>query len=231
MIFPFLVRPFNKLSNTGKLLVLAACFAGYLCITYLLVPIVTVPADLPFVRVNPADLSINVSYQFGFIRCLCGFILGMITYEGFKNNKGKKLLGNGTAMLVFALLLFTSMHLNLPDTITVIFFPLILLSGAYGSRTIDKIFGTTILQKLGDWSFSIYLVHQPLMYTLGNIVSYLNPVKPGSAAPSMPPPPAVGTAWLICGVFILITLLISFLTYRFVEVPARRWLNAKKEAV
>ena len=32
-------------------------------------------------------------------------------------------------------------------------FPFILLSGAYGSKNIDRFFGIMPLQKLGDWSF------------------------------------------------------------------------------
>ena len=41
--------------------------------------------------------------------------------------------------------------------------------------------------------------------------------------------------WLTALVFIAITLLLSFLTYRFIEVPARNWINkrfdTKKRAI
>jgi peptidoglycan/LPS O-acetylase OafA/YrhL len=39
--------------------------------------------------------------------------------------------------------------------------------------------------------------------------------------------PGLLVSWTICLVFIAITLLVSFLTFRFVENPARRWLNLK----
>ncbi|WP_157607842.1 hypothetical protein [Runella limosa] len=44
--------------------------------------------------------------------------------------------------------------------------------------------------------------------------------------PTGPPSkPDMLTGWLICLVFIGITLVVSYFTYRFVEVPARRWIN------
>ncbi len=35
------------------------------------------------------------------------------------------------------------------------------------------------------------------------------------------------TAWLICIGFVALTLFVSYLSYRFLEVPARRWINPK----
>ena len=84
MIFPFLVGPFQKLNKSSKAMVAVACFAGYLCVTFFIVPLVTVPKEIPFTKLDPSQLSINVSYQYGYLRCLCGFILGMVVYEGDK---------------------------------------------------------------------------------------------------------------------------------------------------
>jgi len=80
---------------------------------------------------------------------------------------------------------------------------------------------------LGDWSFSIYLVHQPLLFTIGSIVSYLNPVNPNNPSAGPPRAPSLLIAWGICVGFIALTLFVSSLTYRFWEVPARKWINAK----
>jgi peptidoglycan/LPS O-acetylase OafA/YrhL len=227
MIFPFLVRPFTRLTSNGKVLIAFLCFAGYLCITFFIIPIVTIPKEIPFVKTDPADLSINVGYQFGFIRCLCGFVLGMIMYQGFANNWGKKILANGYAMGIAALGLFVSMHAGLPDVISVSFLPFLLLSAAYGSKAIDKLFATKALQRLGEWSFSIYLVHQPLIFTIGSIMAYLNPIDPNKPASGPPPAPSILISWGICLVFIAITLFVSSLMYRFWELPARRWINLK----
>ena len=223
MVFPFLVMPFSKLSSAGKIAVTLLCFGGYLFITFIIMPIVPFPAEIPFVKMDPAWLTVNVAYQFGFIRCLCGFVLGMMMYQGFKTDWGKKILANGYVFLSAAAGLFLSMHFALPDVVTISFLPFILLSAAYGSPSINKVLSVKALQKIGDWSFSIYLVHQPLLYTIGSILSYYNPVNPNNP----PTAPSLLVAWAICVSFIALTLIVSSLTYRFWEVPARKWINAK----
>ncbi|HOY18622.1 MAG TPA: acyltransferase [Haliscomenobacter sp.] len=228
MIFPFLVRPLMKLNALGRVMVVLLCFAGYVSIMFFFVPLVTLPPELSFF-VPPAGYpkdSLNVAFQFGFLRCLFGFVLGMMMYRGFEMNWGKKVLGNGYTMLILTLGLFLSLHFAMADVITVSFFPFLLLSGAYGSKAIDRIFTNKALQRLGDWSFSIYLVHQPLLYLITNILIYTQVTN--LEAPVKPDPL---TSWIICIVFIALTLLVSFLTYRFLEVPARQWINRKPKTL
>ena len=76
MLFPFLVGPFMKLSKFGRLVIFALCIVGYLLIGYILVPLVTVPDSLSFLRPTGAQpFNLNVAYQYGFFRCLFGFVL------------------------------------------------------------------------------------------------------------------------------------------------------------
>jgi peptidoglycan/LPS O-acetylase OafA/YrhL len=232
MIFPFLVKPFSRLSSMSRGLVALLCFFGYLGIAWYITPYVQYPkafgwpTDGPIIRT-----SINVAYQFGYLRCLCGFILGMMLYYGYKENWGRKLLANGYVMLLLGAGVFLTMHFFVSDLLIVSFFPFILLSGAYGSKSMDRFFSTKPLQKLGDWSFSIYLVHQPLIMTVLNAYLYFNPADPKDPNANQPIPTSIG--WLICMAFLVLVLFISYLSYRFLEVPARRWINAKagKEVV
>ncbi len=228
MLFPFLVAPISNMHSRRKAIIAILCFIGYLAITYLIVPIVTVPKEISFVKVNPSQLSINVAYQYGYIRCLCGFILGMMVYEAYSAKWALQFFANGYVLIGLTLVSFISMHFNLPDFITIIPFPFILLCGAYGSVGIDKFFANKFFQRLGDWSFSIYLVHQPLLFTIGNIASYLNPVDPTKPLTGPPAQLDMLTGWLICIAFLILTVGISFLTYRYIEVPARNRLNKKQ---
>ena len=66
-------------------------------------------------------------------------------------------------------------------------------------------------KKIGYWSFSIYLFHQPLLNTLGTILAILNIGKPVVAGPP-PPPPSQLMDWIICIGFIAVSLLVSYLT-------------------
>lgn len=93
MVFPSLVKPFMRLNPIDILTAIKVCFIGYLSITFLLIPLVTFPPEIPFVKIDPAKVSINVAYQFGFLRCLCGFVLGMAMYQGYKAGWAKKNTG------------------------------------------------------------------------------------------------------------------------------------------
>jgi len=220
MLFPFLVKPFFKLNSIGQILILVACFTGYLLIIFYIQKIVALPEPMSFIRPG-LDKTLNVAYDWGFLRCMFGFIIGMITYLAFKDGIGRNFWGNGITFSIISIAIFLCLHFGVLDVFTVSFFPLLILSGAYGSKNIDSLFALKPLQRLGDWSYSIYLVHQPILYTFGTINNYLHPQSPEGR----PPQPDILTGWLICLFFIVLTLVISFLTYRFIEVPARNWIN------
>jgi peptidoglycan/LPS O-acetylase OafA/YrhL len=149
MLFPFLVSPFVKLSRPGRLVIFALCIAGYLIIGFLLVPLVTVP-DNRFIRVTP--FSLNVAYQFGFFRCMFGFVTGMMLYFGYKEDWGKQLFSSGYTFLVLISGLAFCMHFAVPDIFSVLFFPCIILSASYGNQRLNAVLSSKPLQKLGDWS-------------------------------------------------------------------------------
>jgi peptidoglycan/LPS O-acetylase OafA/YrhL len=224
MIFPFLVAPLFKLKSRGRFMVCVLCFLGYFCIMFFIIPLVTVPKELSFITINRSDWMINVAYEYGFIRCLCGFILGMMMHHAYRDGWGRKIFSSGRLMILLVLAAFTSMHFHLPDIITVLFFPLLLLCGAYGSEGINRLFSTRPMQRLGDWSFSIYLVHQPILIAIFYIIMLVTHPAANGAQPALPP---LWMAWLIAVVLIAIILVASYFTYRFIENPARRWLNAK----
>ena len=228
MLFPFLVQPFLSLKPIGRMAVVLGCFVGYVVITLWLFQAVTVTPALAFMFGNgpaPANNTINVAFQFGIVRCMCGFVLGMMMYQGYRDGWGKTWLGNGYALLVLTLALGLCLHFAIPDVFTLCVLPLIVLSAAYGSQQMDRVFGTAPLQRLGDWSFSIYLVHQPLLFIIGSIQAYQTLGKPATGGP--PTKPDMLTGWSMCLGFILLSLLVASLTYRFVELPARKSLNSR----
>lgn len=227
MIFPFLVKPFFRLNTTGKIVAALSCLLGYVVIMLFIVPIAPIPREFAFLKSHASGNSLNVSYQFGFLRCLFGFGLGMVTYQLYRARWNRSVLGNGYVMAAATIFLFISMHFALPDALSACFFPFIILSGAFGSNRINKVFSTKPLQKLGDWSFSIYLIHQPLLFTIGNVCAYYN-LKMDLAGGS--PGFLMFVGWVVCILFVAILLPLSYLTYEFLEVPARNWLNSKGRA-
>jgi peptidoglycan/LPS O-acetylase OafA/YrhL len=86
--------------------------------------------------------------------------------------------------------------------------------------------GSKPMRTLGDWSFSIYLTHQPLLFTLFAYVGYRALGAPAVPAASPPPATSLLAGWGECGLFIAVVLVVSSLTYRYVELPARQHINA-----
>jgi len=219
MLFPFLVGPFMRLSKPGRFVVFALCVAGYLVIGYVLVPLVAIPDALSAFRVSP--FSLNVAYQFGFFRCLVGFVLGMLVYLGYKQDWSKQLFSSGYTFLIFVAGLVLCLHFAVLDIFTAALFPCILLSAAYGSPALNAILGSKPLVRLGEWSFSIYLIHQPFLYQ--GVALMGNPDKTGIVVPKM----GMLVSWVTCLVFVAFILFVSYLSYRFIEVPARNYINGR----
>ena len=157
------------------------------------------------------------------------FCVGYDDVLGYKIDWAKKIVGNGYVLVALAAGSFFCMHLGLADIFAVSFFPFILLAGAYGSVGINRFFAGRAFQKLGDWSFSMYLVHQPLLFTIGSVITYLNPADPNKVPAGPPPQMGMGPGWLVCIGFIALTLMVSYCTYSLIEVPARRWINPAKK--
>lgn len=222
MIFPFLVAPFLKLPKAGRFVVVGLCIAGYLGVGYVLLPMTTVPDSISFLRPEGTPpYSLNVSYQYGIFRCFFGFVIGMVVYLSYVDGWAKKLFSSGYTVLILLAGLFTCMHFAVLDVFTVLFFPFILLSAAYGNRRMNAFLGATPMQRLGDWSFSIYLIHQPFLYQATALMA--NPGKTGIDISNM----TMTTSWLICIGFIIFLLFVSYLSYRFIEVPSRNYINRK----
>ncbi len=72
-------------------------FTGYLLIMLVVQNWVTVPESLSFIKSKP---DINVSYQYDFLRCPFGFVVGMRMYLGYREGFGKQLLGNGYTLVL-----------------------------------------------------------------------------------------------------------------------------------
>jgi peptidoglycan/LPS O-acetylase OafA/YrhL len=101
MIFPFLVAPFFRLKARGRVIICLLCIAGYVCTSWFLAPLVTPPAEFHWSPAKSTDWSLNLAFQYGFARCICGFILGMMTHHAYKDQWAKKIFGNGWTMIGF----------------------------------------------------------------------------------------------------------------------------------
>ena len=195
---------------TGLLLAVAA----YLVLRYVLGPISEQGHGKP---------TIGMTADFGFLRCLIGFTTGMLVYEFYKDRSGYLLFKNSWCFLLLFFGALTAMHFGITDILIVAFFPFILISAAYNETILKRVLNWRVFQRLGDWSFSIYMVHTPIMITLILLQLKKNPDLL-ALTKKVAQPNYAGSA-IACVVVLIITLLLSAFTYRFVEIPARNYFN------
>lgn len=108
-------------------------------------------------------------------------------------------------------------------------FGLIILSASYSTRGLKQIFDCRNFQFIGDISYSIYLVHLPLVFAYMTLRKVLLPDDPKALLFGYTFSP--GETWAGLVVFLVIIPAGATLTYRYVEKPARKYLNKTRQPV
>jgi len=170
--------------------------------------------------------TLNTNSDYAFPRCVAGFMLGMVTYRWYQLRALKGLLQLDVVFGIIVLALAVSLHFDVNELLTVALFPLLILAAAYNGSTVRRLLSTRPAQRLGDWSFSIYMVHMPVYFTYRAIAPLLGWWIPQGFY-TVKADYWVG--WLSACIFLAVTVAIASLCYRWVEVPARNYLNAPRQ--
>ncbi|GAB3948944.1 acyltransferase [Spirosoma harenae] len=221
LIFPFLMPGFRRLTPIGNAILLLLVLCTYV---YLTLPIRTGTPFKPWLWHIPYMID-NIMFPSSFLRCLAGFLTGMVTCYAYYQQWGIGWLRRGTVVGVLGIGLALSYHFQLPDALTIWVFPLLILGACYNTGRLANWLQTRLFQRLGDWSYSIYMVHMPVLFSF-LAIEIVNKPKPVANAPVKPITYGPEGA-IICLIYIVIVLVVSFLSYRFIEVPARDYLNRR----
>jgi peptidoglycan/LPS O-acetylase OafA/YrhL len=218
MIFPLLVPAFASLRWRGKLTTLSLLGASYLVLMYCIGPI-----SGNFGGGRP---TIDLVADFGFLRCAAGFLLGMLFCELYVSRTAHACFSNDLTFTALFLGVLIAMHLGVHELLTLSFFPLILIAAAYNETIIRRVLESRPLQKLGDWSFSLYMVHVPILYVFWILKLHSNPTMFADVMALLNQKPDYQSGLIELCIFLPITLMVSALTYRYIEIPSRNYLNA-----
>ena len=148
------------------------------------------------------------------VRCLCEFMLGIITYRFRSSLVGLRLARSrwiSTSICVVTLVLMATPKADLG---VVLMFPLLIISVSPGYHLPGRIAASPIAVFIGTISYSIYLVH--FLLRGGTYLRIFSLAR--TSGLSHP-----GT-YAKCGLF-LITIPISFLAFKLIEEPGRRFLR------
>jgi peptidoglycan/LPS O-acetylase OafA/YrhL len=218
MVFPLLVVLLTRhrtATLTGMVVFMAA---AYLSIVYLL------PRTNLFAPGLPAPHDLNVTYDYGFLRGLAGFLVGMLTFELFSRQSIRRLFGSNTAALLCIGGTFLLLHLGVHDLFYLPAFAGLMLSLASNTFWVQKALNNRPLQFLGEISYSVYLMHGLLLFWVAVpalVFGGYDYKGPGSLTVPL------ATGLLYCGIYLIVVLVVSTLTYYAVEKQCRYWINRK----
>jgi peptidoglycan/LPS O-acetylase OafA/YrhL len=219
VIFPWLVGPLFRLGQVGRLAALLGIAGLYLVLVYGLAPRF---GNLIFAGMGmPRGATLDLTADWGYFRCLAGFGLGMVVYHLYAGGWGAGLLGRSGAFAAMGLGVLLGMHYGAPELGIVALFPFLILAAAYNTGAVARALTVRPLARLGDWSFSIYLVHMPLVYVRWVLQLADNP-DAFARMPGGPPDYAANWAWTLG--LLAATVALAAFTYCRVEVPARQYL-------
>jgi peptidoglycan/LPS O-acetylase OafA/YrhL len=188
-------------------------------------------AGLGFIFWRAPDLM-NATFDYGMVRCIAGFFAGVVAYHCYER-LSRRSARNATMLEVSAFLLvvvFVACAGRGPDAVGVASMAAPLVFGTAvivfaGERgLISLVLRAPPFRALGRYSFSIYLIHLPLLTMLCYglwLAGHSSKIFPLAGAQTSP-----GSGNLLLVDFVLAVVLLSAATYRFVELPARERIYA-----
>ncbi|MFZ4544759.1 MAG: acyltransferase family protein [Saprospiraceae bacterium] len=221
LLFPFLVVPFSKFNPIKTVLAIVFIFGLYAILIFYISP--NRPMLFPFLQTG---YDLDVTFDWGFARGILGFTLGMCIYRMYVNQFLKAPLSNGWVLAGIAVLYSLYAHFNGSDFAAPLFFSVILLSSVYGSKGINAFYENRILQKLGDWSFSIYMWHLVLYTIVTSIAIGGMSSPPPDGPPGEPDYFGLTNIWIILPIYVGLTIAVGAFSFNYIERPSRLWINS-----
>ncbi len=164
--------------------------------------------------------SLDITHDFGVVRCLIGFMVGIGLRSVFCRFREHWLLTSDLLLLANVFLLVALLHLGSNDYIVAISMGCLVFLGAAGKGSVSAVLQLRPLQYLGEISYSIYLMHGVVFM----FAWYVLPIIVGADTTHEL---GVYQHLIIWGVFIATTLPLAFLSHRYVEVPFRKGLRTE----
>ncbi|MDB2606257.1 acyltransferase [Zobellia sp.] len=226
--FPFVLLFLVRTKVWSRWLLGVGIIGGYLAIMYYFQPEfwaerwrqLQVPESITY----PVQIIDVITGGSAFLRCMCGFVWGMLVYELFLKNWAKVVLKNGIAFIgIWALFLGLWHFQLLPDYGAVFLFGMLILAAAYNRDGVGKVLNNRFWEYMGDISYSIYMVHMPIIFTFIFVRGILVNPDPLKGVLGYNFSPIV--SWLGLVAMYIITILIASVTYKYIEKPARSYLK------
>jgi peptidoglycan/LPS O-acetylase OafA/YrhL len=166
--------------------------------------------------------NLDQTYDYGYLRGIAGFLAGGMIYQLYIKKIFYFLRTDAMLIILFALL-FACLHFGVTDLAFIPVFLLLVLSAAYNTGRVKKLFSNRFLQWLGDISYSVYLMQFPLMILVIVLLPHFGINWTGVYSLHLP----YWQAAVCCLIFLIILIGLSALTYKYIERPFRKFINSK----
>lgn len=171
--------------------------------------------------------DLNVTNYGGVSRCVIGFCIGMVTFAAFERLRQWPGLRHSGWLTLTGLLVVSGLHWGISDLFLVAAFPVLIFLAARDTGAMSRLLDRRWFQIIGARSYSIYMIHVPLMSTFLVIWLMCRSEKSvgvdNASALALTPM----MAWSACAVYAALVLGLSALTYKYIEAPMRQWVNGR----
>ena len=216
MIFPLIVLFIYR--KKGMAIAILGLFVvlAYLAIMF------WIPRVNIFDPAAPPRRNLDVTFDYGFLRGLAGFILGLLLYRLYEEGLLRKFFQTDMATAASILLAIVSMHFGWNDGFTIIFFVAIIFSFALNNAKLHTLCNMRLPQYLGKISYSIYLIQ---IFPLIPIFAGLK--LPGLVYAGQSATTGFWRGTGYCLIYVAIVTSLASLTYYSIEKPFRKFINRK----
>jgi peptidoglycan/LPS O-acetylase OafA/YrhL len=167
---------------------------------------------------------------FGLARGAAGFFTGYLVQRLWRVMPLKTGTGGELATIALVLGFLSFSHETALSLAAPLVFGLVVWVFAGEGGAVSRLLKSPPGLKLGVWSYSIYLIHAPIIVSL-HIAWRVLGLPGGMITKAVA---AIGTPWAgdaIDAVLVVLVLLIAPLTYRFIETPGRRLFAPRARVV
>jgi peptidoglycan/LPS O-acetylase OafA/YrhL len=162
--------------------------------------------------------NLDITFDYGWLRCLAEFCLGTVIYQLYLKKSGIKWLSKDIFFIVVLLLIISIFHCKWNDLLIIPLFCGLLLAVGYNESRIKSLLAFRLFNYLGEISYSIYMMHGVFFMVFWFGLPYL---KSEFGIMQM----TIGMKILYLFSFLGLTILSAHFTYRTVEVKARKWMR------
>jgi peptidoglycan/LPS O-acetylase OafA/YrhL len=215
ILFPVIALSINKKKTVSVILLLILVVAAYYSIMYLL------PRKNPLNPSIPVPHNLNTTFDYGYIRGIAGFTAGILVYLVYELRAVRKAFSSDIVSLLIILAITLAMHFSLNDGITVFLFAILVLSFTANNGWIANFCNRKIPQFLGNISYSVYLMQIFLQEPFSHNIYLSGITGLGRGKQNID----FSSGILYCTGYLILLILISYITYQWVERPSRRFIN------